>query len=650
VSSPKTSMQAFAGSPAGADALPVDQALRAAEARYRTIVDSIDEGFCTVEVLFDEAGTPIDYRFLEVNLAFERQTGLVNAAGKRMRELAPQHEEHWFQIYGRVALTGEPIRFENPAEALGRWYDVYAFRVGDPERRTVAILFNDITVRKRAERALREAEGTLRGFFDATGALMAVVELDAADFVLTMVNAEAARFFGRGADEVTGKTGRELGLSHETVTYWLALLRRCHATQEPVIHEYSVSREDDDAWLHATLSAVPTAPSGRPRIAAVAVDLTRQRKIEEELRESDRRKTHFLAVLSHELRNPLAPIRNSLQLLERSPEGTPQSAHAREVIRRQVDHLTRLVEDLLEMSRITHDKITLERCRLDAREVVRRACEDARSAFEEHGVALRLDLAPAPLWVDADPTRLAQIVGNLLSNALKFTPRSGAVDVTLRNDRGDLALRVRDTGSGIEPHLLEEIFEPFAQAERTRGTARGGMGLGLALVRSLVALHGGTVRAHSGGSGHGAELVVTLPLVPAPDVAPMLSPRSRVRSLEVLIVEDNRDAGETLAELLALDGHHTRLADDGRSGLAAAEEALPDVLICDVGLPDVSGYDLVRKIRQLAGADAVFAVALTGYAQPEDIDRAGAAGFDAHLAKPPSLERLEALLAEAAKR
>ncbi len=524
---------------------------------------------------------------------------------------------------------------------------MYAFRVGDPERRTVAILFNDITVRKRAERALREAEGTLRGLFDATGALMTVVELDASDFVFTMVNAEAAKFFGRRADEVVGKTGRELGLSEESVAHWLAVLRQCHATQEPVIHEYPVSREDEDAWLHATLSTVPTASSGRPRIAAVAVDVSSQRKIEEELRESDRRKTHFLAILSHELLNPLAPIRNSLYLLERSPEGSSQSAHAREVIRRQVDHLTRLVEDLLEMSRITHDKITLERSRLDAREVVRRACEDVRPAFEERGLALRLDTTSAPLWVDADPTRLAQIVGNLLSNALKFTPPSGAVDVTLRNDHGDLELRVRDSGSGIEPHLLEEIFEPFAQAERTRGTARGGMGIGLALVKSLVTLHGGAVRAHSRGSGHGAELIVTLPLAPAPATPPALSPYPRVGSLEILIVEDNRDAGETLAELLALDGHRTRLAEDGRSGLAAVEEALPDVLICDIGLPDVSGYDVVRKIRRLAGAHAVFAVALTGYAQPDDVDRATAAGFDAHLAKPPSIERLGALLAEA---
>jgi PAS domain S-box-containing protein len=644
----RTSIQALAASPVGAEGITVDEALRAVEARYRTILDSIDEGFCTVEVLFDQAGTAIDYRFLEVNQAFERQTGLVNAAGKRMRELAPGHEEHWFQIYGRVALTGEPIRFENPAEALGRWYDVYAFRVGDPEHRTVAILFSDITVRKSAERALREAEGTLRGVFDATGALMAVLEMESSDFVHAMVNGEAARFFGRRVEEVVGKTGLELGFPKEAVTQWLALLRQCHTTQAPMTLELPVLRGSEDVWIHATLSTVPMGPSGRPRFAVVAVDVTKQRRIEEALRESVRRKTHFLAILSHELRNPLAPIQNSLQLLERSPEGSPQSAHAREVIRRQVDHLTRLVEDLLDMSRITHDKITLERDRLDAREVVRRACEDVRHAFEERGLALRLDLSSAPLWVDADPTRLAQIVGNLLANALKFTPPSGVVDVTLRDDHGDLELRVRDTGSGIEPHLLEEIFEPFAQAERTRGTARGGIGIGLALVKSLVALHGGAVRAQSRGSGHGAEFIVTLPLAPALAVAPTPSPRPPVRSLDILIVEDNRDAGETLADLLGLEGHRTRLAEDGRSGLAAAEEALPDVLICDVGLPDANGYDLVRKIRQLAGAHTVFAVALTGYAQPEDIDLARAAGFDAHLAKPQSMERLDALLAEAA--
>ena len=280
--------------------------------------------------------------------------------------------------------------------------------------------------------------------------------------------------------------------------------------------------------------------------------------------------------------------------------------------------------------------------------MVRRACEDVRPAFEERGLALRLDTTSAPLWVDADPTRLAQIVGNLLSNALKFTPRSGAVDVTLRNDHGDLELRVRDSGSGIEPHLLEEIFEPFAQAERTRGTARGGMGIGLALVKSLVTLHGGAVRAHSRGSGHGAELIVTLPLAPPPRLPGGVSRPSSGGKPRLLIVEDNRDAGETLAEFLALDGHRTR-ARGGRALGAGPpwRRRYPDVLICDIGLPDVSGYDVVRKSGGSPGAHAVFAVALTGYAQPEDVNRATAAGFDAHLAKPPSMERLGALLAEA---
>ncbi|ACG72914.1 multi-sensor hybrid histidine kinase [Anaeromyxobacter sp. K] len=385
-------------------------------------------------------------------------------------------------------------------------------------------------------------------------------------------------------------------------------------------------------------------------LARQAADLIEHRRREQALRDADRRKTDFLAVLSHELRNPLAPIRNAVYLLHHAPPGGPQAERARAVIERQADHLAKLVDDLLDLSRVNFGKIALQRTVLDAREVVRRTCDDLRPLFDERGPALHLDLDDQPVWVDADPTRLAQIAGNLLTNAAKFTPPGGRVAVTVRAEGGSCVLRVRDTGVGIDPGLLEAIFEPFAQAERTRWTARGGMGIGLSLVRSLVGMHGGTVVARSEGAGRGAELVVTLPLAPQHAGVAGRAPTPAVPRLDLVLVEDEADGRETLGEILRMQGHEVRLAADGRQGIEAVRERLPDALICDVGLPDLNGYEVVARVRAVPGGAATYAVALTGYAQPDDVQRARDAGFDAHLAKPPDLDQLERLLAEAAAR
>jgi PAS domain S-box-containing protein len=374
------------------------------------------------------------------------------------------------------------------------------------------------------------------------------------------------------------------------------------------------------------------------------------RETERRLLAEDRRKSEFLAVLSHELRNPLAPIRTGLHVLERSLPGSPQHERARAVIRRQVDHITRLVDDLLDVTRIAHGKIALQPSRLDLREVVRRACDDARSTFEDRGIALRVDLPSEGLWVDGDPIRLAQVVGNLLHNAAKFTPPGGAVDVVLRRVGPDAEITVRDNGIGIDAEDLERIFEPFEQSDRRKASvAHGGIGLGLALVRSLAELHGGKARAHSEGSGRGAELVVTLPLAPAPERGEGgQAGRPAPRALRVLVVEDSVDAAETLADLLRLEGHEVHLAADGPAGLAAVAALRPDVLVCDVGLPGMSGYEVADTLRA-RGGERPFTIALTGFAQPDDQRRALAAGFDAHLAKPPPLEQLQALMRHVAE-
>jgi PAS domain S-box-containing protein len=502
-----------------------EKALLESEGRYRTLFESIDEGFCIIEVLFD-GDRATDYRFLEVNPAFERQTGIKNAAGRRMREIAPEHEEHWFQIYGRIALTGEPRRFENPAEALGRFFDVYAFRTGAPEQRRVAILFTDISERKRAEAALEEANARLR--------------------------------------------------------------------------------------------------------------------------EADRRKNDFLGMLSHELRNPLAPIRNSLYILSRAQPGGEQARRALAVIERQVQQTAHLVDDLLDVTRITGGKIRLRRERVELQAVARHAVEDHRDVFAKNGVRLEVVCADEPVVVEADPTRIAQVIGNLLQNAVKFTPRGGQTTVSVERHGGSGVITVRDTGAGIAPDVAPRLFEPFMQAETTLDRSAGGLGLGLALVKGLVELHGGSVSAQSEGLGKGATFVIQLPLETrsAPRLAVVPAAPRREPKRRVLLIEDNIDSAETLKEALELNDHAVEIALTGTDGLEKARSLKPDVIVCDIGLPGMDGFHVAREIRADPDLKQVPLIALSGYAQQEDLEKARQAGFDEHVAKPPDLETLIRMVAE----
>jgi signal transduction histidine kinase/CheY-like chemotaxis protein len=417
--------------------------------------------------------------------------------------------------------------------------------------------------------------------------------------------------------------------------------------------EYDIVRPDGQV-RRVVANARPIVDAEGVRRGAVGafVDVTQRKAVEDRLREADARKSEFLAILSHELRNPLAPIRTSLHLLDRAPPGSSAALRAREVLHRQTEHLTRLVDDLLDLTRVSHGKFELQPARLDAREVVRRACSDVRALFDERKIELRWTAATEPVWVDADSARLAQAVGNLLQNALKFTAPGGHVAAEVAAREGGCEIVVRDDGMGIEAADLERIFEPFVQAGRGRhGAQSGGLGIGLALVRELAARHRGAVRATSAGAGRGSTFVLSLPLAPGPpDAAAGAAVEAAPSSLSILVVEDNLDAGATLADVLALGGHAVRVVTTGQAGLDAALAAPPDVLVCDVGLPDMTGHDVIRTLRAAASGRLPYAIALTGYAQPQDRDAALEAGFDAHLAKPPPLAALNALLAGAARR
>jgi len=366
-----------------------------------------------------------------------------------------------------------------------------------------------------------------------------------------------------------------------------------------------------------------------------------------QLREADRRKNDFLAMLSHELRNPLSPLLNSVYILERAEPGGDQACRAQMVIERQVRQLSRLVDDLLDVTRITRNKIQLRKEWLDLAEVVRRAVEDNRSAFQQAGVSLELSGAEAPLPVQADQTRMTQVIGNLLQNSAKFTQRGGRTQVSVAADGDQAVVRVVDDGIGMGKDTLSNLFEPFVQAEEGLARSRGGLGLGLALVKSLVELHGGTVSAGSAGRGTGSQFVIRLPLDrEAARMAPPPRPPAGPRRRRVLIVEDNLDAAESLRELLEFGEHAVEVAPDAERALATARVFEPEVVLCDIGLPQADGYQLARSFRLDQRLKGAFLVAVTGYASPEDVQRATAAGFDRHLAKPPNPDELARLLAE----
>jgi CheY-like chemotaxis protein len=371
------------------------------------------------------------------------------------------------------------------------------------------------------------------------------------------------------------------------------------------------------------------------------------REAQARLEDADRRKNEFLAMLSHELRNPLTPVKTSLYILDRVAPDSEHAKRANAVIRRQVDQLSRLVDDLLDVTRITRGKIHLRRERVDLVELVRTVAEDHRPLFERADITLEVTLSAVAVSVHADRSRIAQIVGNLLQNAVKFTQPGGRVGVGVSMDAaaGVATLTVEDSGAGMAPEVLDRLFEPFMQADHTLDRSKGGLGLGLALVRGLVTQHGGSVTATSEGLGRGSRFVVRLPLASAKSADPAPAgaghPAGRRR---VLVIEDNVDAAESMRALLELHGHEVSVAHTGPDGVAKAVELRPEVVLCDIGLPGMDGFRLVEPLRaKLKGTPVVFA-AVTGYASAEDQRRALDAGFDSFFVKPLNPRSLANLL------
>jgi two-component system, sensor histidine kinase len=398
---------------------------------------------------------------------------------------------------------------------------------------------------------------------------------------------------------------------------------------------------DRPTSMGAMVSAVQTALRGRRWQYQIRDQI-------ESLRVADQRKDEFLATLAHELRNPLAPIRTGLELMARLPADGARREAVMAMMDRQLNQLLRLIDDLLEIARISTGKLVLQRERLDMRHIVETALEACAPLVSRGGHRLTVRMCEQPLWVDGDPARLAQSLSNLLNNAAKYTPDGGRITITLASEGGQAVLTVEDTGVGLPADMIGRVFDMFAQVNRSLDRAQGGLGIGLALVKSLVGLHGGQVSASSPGPGLGSTFTIRLPLleapaaVPQPPAADMPEPAAPLR---VLVVDDNQDAAESLAALLALAGHHVRVAHGGQEALDTAPDFMPHAVFCDLGMPGMDGHEFARRLRRDGRFATTLLIALTGWGAEEDQRRSRAAGFDRHLTKPASAAALAALLA-----
>jgi PAS domain S-box-containing protein len=635
--------------------------IRQSEERYRTLFNTLLEGFCIIEVIFDANGKPTDYRFLETNPAFEQQTGLHEARGKLMRELAPDHDAHWFEIYGRIALTGEPAQFENEAKALNRWYKVSAFRVGGAASHKVAILFDDITARKRAEALLRQNEALFSALVDLAPTGVYVVD---AQFRLQQINALALPAFA----QVEPKVGRDFGevmnilwgpeLGGEIVKIFRHTLTTGERYVSPRFSNFRQDLGEERAYeWEIQRMALPDSSHG---VVCYFNDITERIKTEQTLwqakataESASRAKDNFLAALSHELRTPLSP---ALLLASESADNHQLPEPVRlnfEIIRKNIELEARLIDDLLDLTRITAGKMVLNKVLIDIHDVLMDAVATIQAEQQEKHLRLDIKLSASPSLVEGDAVRLQQIFWNVLKNAVKFTPVNGTITLeTSINEQSQLVIKITDTGIGMNADEIARVFTAFAQGDHAGGRDShrfGGLGLGLAISKNLVELHAGKIVAESTGTGRGSAFIIELPLAkftkaesktrnnfPQKDGVEILKVESS--SMSVLLVEDHEITRTVLAQLLMRRKYHVVLADSVAKARNIASQEKFDLLISDIGLPDGNGNDLMSEFQKKYGLKGI---ALTGYGMEEDIARGKAAGFVAHLVKPVRIESLE---------
>ncbi len=631
----------------------LDDALRARTEQYETLLNAAPVG---VFVLDGEL------RLCDVNPTARQAFGdLPDLIGREFGELAraiwpPPYVDLSLAQFQHTLKTGESFTVPEFSErrldrGVMEHYESHIHRIRLPDGRLgVVCYFRDISAQVRAREQIIESGRRLRFVMDSMP-----------QKIFTATPSGDVDYFNPAWMEFTGLSFEQIRdwgwtqfIHPEDVGQNVRVWRHSIETGKPFQFEHRFRRADGQYRWHLSRAVALKDESGNVLMWVGAnTDVHEQKETADELHRlaadlsrADRRKDEFLATLAHELRNPLAPLRNSLAIL-RLPGAAPAAEGLHEMMERQVTHMVRLVDDLLEISRITRGKIELRKEKVELAAVIRAAIETSQPAIEAAGHQLSVDLPQEPVWLEADPVRLAQVFSNLLNNAAKYTESGGQIRLAARPADGDVVISVCDTGIGIPAEMLPKVFEMFTQVNRHLKRAQGGLGIGLTLARQLVGMHGGVIEAHSAGAGQGSEFVVRLPVVatprPDPAASPLWQPAPRRR---VLVVDDNRDAADSLSMLLRFMGLEARVAYDGHAALEAIRADRPAAVLLDLGMPGIDGFEVARRVRRDPELRDVMLVALTGWGQDEDHRRSQEAGFDHHLVKPVDQALLGEILAD----
>jgi len=608
---------------------------------YQKLRDS-DVLYFIVEIHFDFLGRPSEYCLLENNMMVSEYAGFS----------FPELEEFWLNVCGRVAMTGISISIMKEWRSLNRWYRIHAFRIGGDNDRKVAAVFYDITAQKHAEDMLTFKANLLSSVH---AAIMAADE----NSIIIYWNEVAERLFGWSSREAVGKLLPEIlrnaghySLKSDTKDERVGEASYYHKDGHIIhmeFHDQILMSEQGE--LRGNVTSFRDITKRRQEEQEIQEVKERALTLVEQLRQGDQKKNEFINILSHELRNPLASLMVSLSLLERVSHNPEQTRVAIESMKRQTGQLTRLVDDLLDITRISRESLELKKELIELNQLVDRIVEDYKLQFEKKGLRLEFASSPFPLYLDADAARLTQVIGNLLHNAAKFTSRGEETMVTVQRDDecSEAVISVKDQGAGMDKETLAKLFEPHAQINRAPNRSHGGLGLGLSIVKGFVELHGGKVTAFSDGIGKGAEFIIRLPIKTGMEIGLEEEPPrnwAAPPSMRILVIDDIKDIAEILASLLRNLGHSVVTASSGKKGIAMAKEFHPDVLLCDIGLPGMDGFEVARSFRNDPELKDVILIALTGYAHPDYLKLAKEAGFDRHLTKPVNLTTLEQTLAE----